>query len=178
MKLSTLIAFRYRSLRDMTIDLKDLNVFIGTNASGKSSILDALRFLQEGVQERDFREPVASRGGILHLPWKGEEAHQIDLMIIIASGETERRSIPHLMAHLEDEGVFVDEVHYPSRNRALSVEMAENLLKAAWFASVSKPDKFVILVCLRLSGMEVKPTSSNALECHLAAQLPILVTLS
>src|SRR5262249_37895010 len=51
-----------------------------TNASGKSTILDALRFLHEGVQERDFRTPAFSRGGIVHLAWKGEEARQIELM--------------------------------------------------------------------------------------------------
>ena len=81
MKLSSLKASRYHSLRDVTVDVRDLNLFIGTNASGKSSILDALRFLQEGVQERDFREPVTSRGGVLHLAWKGEDAHQIHLKI-------------------------------------------------------------------------------------------------
>lgn len=67
-------------------------------------------------------------------------------VVIIASGESERRSIPHLMAHLKDEGVLVEEVRFPPRNRALNVEMAESLVKAAWFASLSKPDKFVILV--------------------------------
>lgn len=89
MKLSSLNVERYRSLRDVTIDLKDLNLFIGTNASGKSSILDALRFLHEGVQERDFREPVASRGGILHLAWKGEEAREIRLMIRLGEEDQE-----------------------------------------------------------------------------------------
>ncbi len=49
MKLLSLRALRYRSLRDETIPLNDLNLFIGTNASGKSTILDALRFLHEGV---------------------------------------------------------------------------------------------------------------------------------
>ncbi len=79
MKLFSLKAQRYRSLRDVDIALEDLNVFIGTNASGKSSILDALRFLQEGIQYRDFKEPVSNRGGIVHLAWKGEDAQQIDL---------------------------------------------------------------------------------------------------
>ena len=76
MKLLNLQAHHYRSLRDEIIPLKDLNLFIGTNASGKSTILDALRFLHEGVQERDFRPPVFSRGGIVHVAWKGEEAHR------------------------------------------------------------------------------------------------------
>ena len=71
MKLSKLKASSYRSLRDESIEFKDLNLFIGPNASGKSTILDALHFLQEGIQDRDFREAVASRGGISHLAWKG-----------------------------------------------------------------------------------------------------------
>ncbi|MEX2142354.1 MAG: AAA family ATPase [Pirellulales bacterium] len=81
MKLLSLKALRYRSLRQETIPLTDLNLFIGTNASGKSTILDALRFLHEGVQERDFRAPVFSRGGIVHLAWKGEDAQKIELVV-------------------------------------------------------------------------------------------------
>ena len=79
MKLLSLKAERFRSLRDETIPLNDLNLFIGVNASGKSTILDALRFLCEGVQERDFRHSVSSRGGIVHLAWKGEDAQRINL---------------------------------------------------------------------------------------------------
>lgn len=81
MKLLNLKAVCYRALREETIPLGDLNLFIGTNASGKSTILDALRFLHEGVQERDFKLPVFSRGGIVHLAWKGEEARQIELLV-------------------------------------------------------------------------------------------------
>jgi Domain of unknown function (DUF4276) len=67
---------------------------------------------------------------------------------IIASGETERRALPHLMAHLNDEGIVVDKDHvrYPPHGMALNVEMAEKLVKAAWFASVPRPDKVVILL--------------------------------
>jgi predicted ATPase len=88
MKLESLQAVRFRSLRDETIGLTDLNLFIGANASGKSTILDALRFLHEGMQERDFRSPVFSRGGIVHLAWKGEEARQIALTVRV-QGDTE-----------------------------------------------------------------------------------------
>jgi predicted ATPase len=79
MKLLSLKALRYRSLRDESVPLNALNLFIGTNASGKSTILDALRFLHEGIRDRDFKPPVYSRGGIVHLAWKGEEARQIEL---------------------------------------------------------------------------------------------------
>ena len=87
MKLLTLKARNFRSLRDVSIDLEDFNLFIGANATGKSTILDALRFLHEGVQARDFEAPVFSRGGIVNLAWKGEEAHQIDLAVTLRDGE-------------------------------------------------------------------------------------------
>ena len=86
MKLLSLTARNYRSLRDTSIELDDLTVFIGANASGKSAILDALRFLNEAVHARDFRTPVYSRGGILNLAWKGQEASQIELLVVLEDG--------------------------------------------------------------------------------------------
>lgn len=63
MKLTNLKASRYRSLKDVDISLASMNVLIGTNASGKSNVLDALRFLSEGVRAKDFLESVSGRGG-------------------------------------------------------------------------------------------------------------------
>lgn len=83
MKLLSLKVSHYRSLRDEKIELRDLNLFIGANASGKSTILDALRFLHEGVKDRDFEMPVFSRGRIVHLAWKGEEAQQIEIIVCL-----------------------------------------------------------------------------------------------
>ena len=65
---------------------------------------------------------------------------------IIASGETERRALPHLVSHLRSQGVSVMEVRIPPRNRALNVGMAESLIRAAWHSSLGSPDKFVVLV--------------------------------
>ena len=87
MKLLSLKAKNYRSLRDMSIKLEDFNLFIGANAAGKSTILDALRFLHEGMHARDFEAPVFTRGGILNLAWKGEQAHQIDLAVVLQDDE-------------------------------------------------------------------------------------------
>ncbi len=81
MKLLSLKAKNYRILRDVTVDLDDFNLFIGPNASGKSTILDALRLLHEGLREGDFRGPILSRGGPLNVAWKGEDARWIDLVV-------------------------------------------------------------------------------------------------
>ena len=87
MKLSRIEVKRYRSIRDENIDFGHLNVFIGANASGKSAILDALRFLHEGVLARDFHPPMFSRGGFLNLAWKGEPARQIDIVARIKNDD-------------------------------------------------------------------------------------------
>ena len=86
MKLSSITIKSYRSIRDVSIDLGDLTLFIGANASGKSAILDSLRFLSEAVRARDFRVPLFSRGGILNLAWKGQEAGQVELTVVLEDG--------------------------------------------------------------------------------------------
>jgi hypothetical protein len=68
-------------------------------------------------------------------------------VVVIASGETERRSLPHLVAHQETEDVRVLEVRIPPGGKALNLETAERLVKAVWYQRISAPpDKFVILV--------------------------------
>jgi predicted ATPase len=77
MRLLSFRAEHYLSLHDVSLEFDALNLFIGANASGKSNILNALRFLAEGLGRGDFEQPVADRGGILHLAWKGEDASRI-----------------------------------------------------------------------------------------------------
>ena len=83
MKLSSVVIKNYRSLRDVEVSLGDLNVFIGANATGKSAILDALRFLSEAIRARSFRGPAYSRGGILNMAWKGREAEEIEFAVVV-----------------------------------------------------------------------------------------------
>ena len=85
MRVAKLHARQYRSLRDVTVGLNELNLFIGANAAGKSTVLDALRFLHEGAREQDFVGAVRGRGGIIHLPWKGEAAEETELAIEMAN---------------------------------------------------------------------------------------------
>ncbi len=114
MKLLTLHAKHYRSLLDQTIDLSDFNLFIGSNAAGKSTILDALRFLSEAVQARDFREPVFTRGGFIHMAWKGTGSQQkIKLKVLLENNgrrfEWELHLVRRRIGFYTDE--YVSELH-------------------------------------------------------------------
>ena len=70
-------------------------------------------------------------------------------VIVIATGETERRALPHLVRHLQDHGVTVDDVRIPPRNKALTLNMVEKLIKSAWYENLNTPpNKFVLVVDL------------------------------
>ena len=71
-------------------------------------------------------------------------------VFIIASGETERRSLPFLLQHLESRGIDVA-IGIPPRNRKITVSTAEKLIKSRLY-DVRPPDKVVIL--LDMDGKE------------------------
>ena len=98
-------------------------------------------------------------------------------VIIVASGETERRALPHLVRHLSDEGVSVDQVLIPPGNRAMRVDIVEGLIKAEWYSNIAEPpDKFVILVDTDQDTPQeaIDHLNSNLpprLECEIASRL-------
>lgn len=70
-------------------------------------------------------------------------------VVVIASGETERRAIPHLARGLDKEDILVVDVRTPPGNRALNLEMAAKVIKSVWYECLggnSVPDKFVLLI--------------------------------
>lgn len=48
----------YKSIRDLDLELKAINIFIGSNGSGKSNLLSFFEFLRN-IYDRNLREYVA-----------------------------------------------------------------------------------------------------------------------
>ncbi len=61
----------FRSLNDVTWTPGKLNVLIGPNASGKSTLLRALELLQQSAWSGALRESVIRQGGMAALVWDG-----------------------------------------------------------------------------------------------------------
>ena len=92
-------------------------------------------------------------------------------VIVLASGETERRSLRHLVEHLKGQGTSVSEVFIPPNRKALNAEMAEKLIKSAWYADPT-PDKIVVLVDADgKSPTEVISPMRNRLAERLSAEI-------
>ncbi len=75
----------FKSLKDVEIRLSPLNVFAGPNMSGKSNIIDVLRFLYEvifpqaGTNGPHFA--LAQRGGIDEVLWKGGDDKLLSILL-------------------------------------------------------------------------------------------------
>jgi predicted ATPase len=61
-KLETLTVRNFKSIRDQTLRLEALNVFIGGNGSGKSNLIEVFRFLRE-IVEQNLAGYTAKKGG-------------------------------------------------------------------------------------------------------------------
>lgn len=71
--LCTLAVANYRSLRDIVLPLKRLNLVTGPNGSGKSNLYRALRLLAETAQGRVIPS-LAREGGLQSTLWAGPES--------------------------------------------------------------------------------------------------------
>jgi len=67
----------YKSLEDVTLELRPLNVFVGPNNAGKSNILDCLEFLYDFVIHG--AGAVEGRGGFPLLVWGGDLKRPISI---------------------------------------------------------------------------------------------------
>jgi predicted ATPase len=70
--LTVLAISNYRSLRDLILPLRQLNVITGPNGSGKSSLYRALRLLADTAQGRVVPS-LAREGGLQSTLWAGPE---------------------------------------------------------------------------------------------------------
>src|SRR6187402_3137140 len=66
------------------LDLEPLNVLIGSNASGKSNLIEALSIL--AAAPRDVRDPIRKGGGVLEWLWKGQPGSIAYLQATVAIG--------------------------------------------------------------------------------------------
>ena len=65
-------------------------------------------------------------------------------VVILASGETERRALPNLLRHLRHEGVSV-EIRKPPRHGAISSDVAIKIANACYWGA-PRPQKLVVLL--------------------------------
>jgi predicted ATPase len=64
----------FKSIRDQTLELGPLNIFIGANGSGKSNLIEAFNLIR-AVVDRELALYVGKKGGANALLHYGRKAH-------------------------------------------------------------------------------------------------------
>ena len=101
MRLTHFTLHNWRNFKEADFDLQDRMLVVGPNASGKSNLLDALRFLREVASAGGgFQQAVANRGGLPRIRClaarnhnRGRVTMRIALGGTIASPEWEGQSM-------------------------------------------------------------------------------------
>jgi predicted ATPase len=70
----------FRSFRSFNIDLDRLNLFVGPNASGKSNLLSAIKFIRD-IADDGLRDAISLQGGINVMPNVNHPDDQITFTI-------------------------------------------------------------------------------------------------
>jgi|GEM_PF-5421352 len=91
-------------------ELGPLNVLIGTNASGKSNLIEALALLAEAP--RDILKPIREGGGVDEWLWKGGEPQPIAAIEVVCSYPPGSKPLLYRLAFSSVGGRFdlIDEV--------------------------------------------------------------------
>ena len=109
----------YRSLRNITLPLKPLTVFVGPNASGKSNTLNALRLLNSMLR---FETPPAEANFLRDRLWAGGADH----ITCELHAKVQKTPVQYkLVFKAKNENLSVDEELLVNKVKVISIQNGE-----------------------------------------------------
>ncbi len=107
----------FKSIREQTLALGRLNVFIGGNGSGKSNLIEVFRFLREVVNE-NLESYTARKGGadsLLHFGRK--RSPELSFRLEFSEGATSNAYQAELQCTDQDGLLITDTAYYHDKKR-------------------------------------------------------------
>jgi len=107
--LEKLEIFGFRSLRDIKLELKPINVLIGANGAGKSNLIEVFRLLKS-LQNNSLQLYIGKAGGANSLLHYGASVtHEMGVSIYVNTSENLISYGMRLTATAGDSLIFADE---------------------------------------------------------------------
>src|SRR5215813_12866217 len=148
--LCALAVSSYRSLREIVIPLKGLNLVTGPNGSGKSNLYRALRLLAETAQGRVIPS-LAREGGLQSTLWAGPESFSRSVLRgdHPVQGTSRKRPISLRLGFAGDEFGYAIELGLPPQNSETRKESAfvhdpEIKRECLWSGEVLRPSTLLV----------------------------------
>jgi len=167
--LTTLAISNYRSLRDVVIPLKRLNVVTGANGSGKSNLYRALRLLADTAQSRVVPS-LAREGGLPSTLWAGPEAvgRAVKRNDYPVQGTARKHPVSLRLGFASDEFGYLIDLGLPSQHQSTSAFTLDPEIKreCIWHGPVMRAASLVVdrhgtVVRVRADDGEWRVVSSN-----------------
>jgi predicted ATPase len=141
----TLAISNYRSLRDVVIPLRQLNVLTGPNGSGKSNVYRALRLLAETAQGR-LIPSLAREGGLQSTLWAGPESFS---RAVIGGdhpvqGTARKRPVSLRLGFAGDEFGYAIDLGLPSPSSSAFAHDPEIKRECIWHGEVLRPASLLV----------------------------------
>jgi len=116
--LHTLAISGYRSLKDIVLELGQLNLITGPNGSGKSNIYKGLRLLASAAEGR-LIQTLASEGGLQSTLWAGPERFSAEELggEMIAQGKVRKGPVALRLGYTSDDFSYTIELGLPMPSR-------------------------------------------------------------
>jgi predicted ATPase len=146
--LCSLAVSSYRSLREIVIPLKRLNLVTGPNGSGKSNVYRALRLLAETAQGRVIPS-LAREGGLQSVLWAGPEAFSRSVLRgeHPVQGTIRKRPISLRLGFAGDEFGYSIELGLPpqaGQSRSAFAHDPEIKRECLWSGEVLRPSALLV----------------------------------
>lgn len=158
--LSVLAVSGYRSLRELIVPLRGLNVVTGPNGSGKSSLYRSLRLLAEAAQGRVIL-PLAREGGLESTLWAGPETVSRSMVKREhpVEGSTRNRRVSLRLGFSGDEFGYAIDLGLPSPSESAFAHDPEIKRECLWHGAVLRPAS--LLVDRRAGLVRVRDTDDD-----------------
>ncbi|MGH9759497.1 MAG: AAA family ATPase [Blastocatellia bacterium] len=143
--LFTVAISNYRSLRDLVIPLRRLNVITGPNGSGKSNSYRALRLLAEIAQGRVLAS-LAREGGIQSTLWAGPE--EISRAVLRGDypvqGTVRKKVVSLKLGFAGDEFGYAIDLGIPTPSGSAFAKDPEIKRECIWNGQVQRPASLLV----------------------------------
>src|SRR4051812_30678725 len=146
--LRTIAVFSYRSLRDLIVPLRQLNLVIGANGSGKSSLYRSLRLLADIAQGRVITS-LAREGGLASTLWAGPEAFSRAVLRgdQPVQGTTRKRPVSLRLGFAGDDFGYAIDLGLPAQgsgSRSAFMHDPEIKRESLWNGEVLRPAALLV----------------------------------
>ena len=143
--LTTLAISGYRSLRNLVVPLKGLNLVTGANGSGKSNLYRALRLLADTAQG-NVVQSLAQEGGLPSVLWAGPEqiAASVKRGEYAIEGTTRKRRTSLKLGFGGDEFGYLIDLGLPKPTESMFALDPEIKRECIWHGAQLRPSTLLV----------------------------------